>query len=317
MTIAPSPYLTQYLQPIAALLARDDVTDIYINAPGEVWAETIGGTIERYEEPAIDEASLWRLARQVASLSHQGINREHPLLSAILPDGSRVQIVAPPATRGAMAVAIRRHVVADRRLTDYDWSTLARARDVPAAPVETDPAARLAAAVRARKTILVSGGTSTGKTTFLNALLSEIPANERLIVIEDTPELQLRHANAVGLVAVRNALGEARIGTEDLLQASLRMRPDRIILGELRGPEAMTFLRAINTGHPGSISTIHADTPDRAVEQLALLVLQTGTRLTRADILLYVHQIIDVFVQLERRDGRRQITEVRWTDRTR
>ena len=317
MTIAPSPYLTQYLQPIAALLARDDVTDIYINAPGEVWAETIGGTIERYEEPAIDEASLWRLARQVASLSHQGINREHPLLSAILPDGSRVQIVAPPATRGAMAVAIRRHVVADRRLTDYDWSTLARARDVPAAPVETDPASQLAAAVRARKTILVSGGTSTGKTTFLNAVLSEIPANERLIVIEDTPELQLRHANAVGLVAVRNALGEARIGTEDLLQASLRMRPDRIILGELRGPEAMTFLRAINTGHPGSISTIHADTPDRAVEQLALLVLQTGTRLTRADILLYVHQIIDVFVQLERRDGRRQITEVRWTDRTR
>jgi type IV secretion system protein VirB11 len=315
MSVAPSLYLVEYLRPLAALLSRDDVTDIYINSPGEVWAETIGGAVERHVEGGIDEALLWRLARQVASLSHQGINRENPLLSAVLPDGSRVQIVAPPATRGAMAVAIRRHLVTDRRLIDYDWSTSGTPGAPLAALAEHDRAARLAAAVRARRTILISGGTSTGKTTFLNALLREIPADERLIVIEDTPELQLRHANAVGLVAVRNALGEARIDTEDLLQASLRMRPDRIILGELRGPEAMTFLRAINTGHPGSISTIHADTPDRAIEQLALLVLQTGTRLTRADIVAYVEQIVDVFVQLGRRDGRRVISEVRWSDR--
>lgn len=311
----PSPYLAAWLEPLAPLLARGDVTDIYINRPGEIWAETVGGRTERHEVPAIDDALLWRLARQIASLSHQGINREHPLLSAVLPDGSRVQIVAPPATRGSLAVAIRRQVATDMALTDYDWSAARAPKQ--SAPVidEDDPAARLAAAVRARKTILIAGGTSSGKTTFLNALLREIPAEERLIVIEDTPELPLRQANAVGLVAVRGELGEARVTTEDLLQAALRMRPDRIILGELRGAEAMTFLRAINTGHPGSISTIHADSPARAAEQLALLVLQSGARLTRADVLAYVHEIVDVFVQLERRDGGRCVSAIHWTQR--
>jgi type IV secretion system protein VirB11 len=308
------PFLDAYLAPISDVLVQPDVTDIYINHPGEIWIERLGGGIVREAVPALTEASLWRLARQIASLSHQGINREHPLLAARLPDGSRVQIVAPPATRGPLALAIRRHISANLTLQDYASSG---AFDVPDDPISDhgtaatdDRVAMLSNAVRDRKTILISGGTSTGKTTFLGALIREIPVEERLILIEDTPELPIEHANAVGLVAVKGELGEARVNADDLLQASLRMRPDRIILGELRGSEAYTFLRAINTGHPGSMTTIHADSPAKAIEQLALIILQSGTRLSREDIVHYVRNTVDVFVQLERRNGRRIVREI-------
>lgn len=316
MTGLPSdyPFLDAYLAPIAPLLIEPDVTDIYVNMPGEIWIERLGGAIEHRSIPALTDTSLWRLARQIASLSHQGISREHPLLSARLPDGSRVQIVAPPATRGPLALAIRRHLSTDLSLTDYARQG---AFDAPAMPpaqhatiADDERVARLATAVKERKTILISGGTSTGKTTFLNALIREIPREERLILIEDTPELQVAHPNAVGLVAVRGALGEARVDADDLLQASLRMRPDRIILGELRGPEAYTFLRAINTGHPGSMTTIHADSPAKAIEQLALIILQSGTQLSREDIVHYVRNTVDLFIQLERQGGRRMIRAI-------
>ena len=138
----------------------------------------------------------------------------------------------------------------------------------------------------------------------------EIDAEERLILIEDTPELVVRHPNAVGLVSARSALGEAVVNMEDLLNASLRMRPDRIILGELRGAEAFTFLRAVNTGHPGSMTTVHADSPERAIEQIALLVLQSGTRLNRDSVVHYVRSSVDVFVQLARRGGRRHVAAI-------
>jgi len=316
-------YLRSYLAPLADMLGRADVTDIYVNRPGEVWAETTAGGIERHDAPGLDEATLSRLARQIAALSHQGISREHPLLSATLPDGARVQVVGPPATRGPLALAIRKHVSPDLALGDYVASGAfadTRRGDVEG-PSDIDLALRamldegdisgmLAGAVKARKNILVSGGTSTGKTTFLNALIREIPAEERLILIEDTPELHLRHDNAVGLLAARSALGEAQVSADDLLRASLRMRPDRIILGELRGEEAYAFLRAVNTGHPGSMTTVHADSAERAIEQIALLVLQTGTRLNRDDVLHYVRSTVDVFVQLARVGGRRHVTEV-------
>lgn len=307
------PFLDAYLAPISGVLVQPDVTDIYINRPGEIWIERLGGGIERHDAPLLTEAGLWRLARQIASLSHQGINREHPLLAARLLDGSRVQIVAPPATRGPLAMAIRRHVSADLTLEDYAASG-AFDEPEPHAPLPVaqgdDRVALLAQAVHERKTVLISGGTSTGKTTFLNALIRKIPREERLILIEDTPELQLDHDNAVGLVAVKGELGEARVSADDLLQASLRMRPDRIILGELRGSEAYTFLRAINTGHPGSMTTIHADSPAKAIEQLALIILQSGTNLSRDDIAHYIRSTVDLFVQLERRGGRRFIRTI-------
>ena len=320
---APVPiYLANYLAPLQHFLARDDVTDLYINRPGQLWIETLGGTIERREVAALDTATLARLAQQVAAFSHQGISREHPLLSASLPDGARIQIIAPPATRGSLALAIRKHVARNLVLDDYAASeAFAEVGNNHAAQGAVD--AELAAfqdrrdftgllrhAVNHRRNILVAGGTSTGKTTFLNALIAEIATDERLILIEDTPELMLTHANAIGLIATRSTLGEAVVSAEDLLNASLRMRPDRIILGELRGSEAFTFLRAVNTGHPGSMTTIHADSPARAIEQIALLVLQTGTRLDRDSVVHYVRSTVDVFVQLGRSGGRRQVTDV-------
>jgi type IV secretion system protein VirB11 len=320
---APGVYLRAYLAPLTGMLARPDVTDIYVNRPGEIWAETTGGGIERHDAPGLDEATLARLARQIAALSHQGISREHPLLSATLPDGARVQVVAPPATRGALALAIRKHVSPDLALADYVATgafaeTKARQgfdrdetdRALAAMLQRGEIAGLLSAAVKARKNILVSGGTSTGKTTFLNALLREVPPEERLILIEDTPELAVAHQNMVGLLAARSALGEAQVSADDLVGASLRMRPDRIILGELRGPEAYAFLRAVNTGHPGSMTTVHADSPERAVEQIVLLVLQGGSQLGRDDVRHYVSRTIDVYVQLTRTGGKRRVSEV-------
>lgn len=313
-------YLDSFLAPLAPWLSRADVTDIWINRPQEIWLETLGGKIERHDEPLLDEKLLGRLARQIAAGSSQGINRAQPLLSASLADGSRVQVVAPPATRSGHAFAIRRHVASDLGL--HDWTSAGAFDGLNAAQVPQSGEARyrtlageeaapyLAEAVRKRRNILVAGGTSTGKTTFLNALLAEIPEDERLILIEDTEELRVNHANAVGLIAARGQLSEAAVDAEDLLIAALRMRPDRIILGELRGVEAFTFLRAVNTGHPGSMTTIHADTPRRAIEQLVLLVLQAGSRLSRDDVRHYVQESVDVFVQLERAGGKRRVAEI-------
>lgn len=321
MTVSAAAYLGVYLEPLAEMLDRPDVSDIYVNKTGEIWIETLGGAIERHPLPELTEPHLHRLARQVANISHQGISRERPLLAARLPDGSRIQIVAPPATRGPLALAIRKHVSADLALSDLEGagafelthSSAANERSadlLDATYRQADWRAFLVAAVRARQTILVSGGTSTGKTTFLNALLREIPPEERLILIEDTPELVLRHDNAVGLVAVRGDLGEAQVTPDDLLMASLRMRPDRIILGELRGNEAFIFLKAANTGHPGSMTTIHADSPGRAIDQLALLVLQASAGLHRNDVIEHIRRTIDVVVQLDRTGGRRRVANV-------
>lgn len=311
-------YLGSFLAPLRPFLDDPDVTDIYINCEREVWTESLGGVIARTDVAALDHQMLIRLSRQIAASSAQGISREHPLLAARLPDGSRVQIAVAPATRGDVAIAIRKHVTSDLSLDDYaaagaieadKLSGLDRSEDlVPVGPERAT--ACLRKAIGARSNILISGGTSTGKTTFLNALLREIPSQERLILIEDTPELSLTHQNSVGLVAARSELSEAHITATDLLVAALRMRPDRIILGELRGEEAFTFLRAVNTGHPGSMTTIHADTPARAIEQLALLVLQAGTQLRWEDVQRYVRSSVDVFVQLERREGRRVISQL-------
>lgn len=321
--VAPD-FLDLLLAPLAPLLAREGLTDLYVNRPGEVWVEMLGGAIERLSVPDLTAEWLWRLARQVARASGQAISRSSPLLGATLPSGARIQIVAGTATRGDLALAIRRAAIAAPRLSDYaaagafadtgtDWAEADP--DLARLDAAGDHAGFLAAAVRARKTILVSGGTASGKTTFVNALLAEIAADERLILIEDTPELVVTQPNVVGLVARRGRMAEADVTPEDLLQASLRLRPDRIIMGEVRGTEAFTFLRAVNTGHPGSITTIHADHPQGAIDQLAFLVLQAGTRLSHADVADYVRHVVDVFVHLERRNGQRRVAALLWRDR--
>jgi type IV secretion system protein VirB11 len=325
--IAQAVYLHAYLAPLAPLLERRDVTDIFINGPRELWVETVGGALERHHIAGLDDTTLWRLARQIASVSNQSVSREHPLLSATLPGGERVQIVTPPATQGEVVLAVRKHVLTDLRLEDYEragaFDRVRPGGGVADPDADTRWRALLAAgrtgdflrsAVRCRKNIVVSGGTSSGKTTFLNALLKEIPAQERLILIEDAPEIRLERDNAVGLVAVRGDQGEARVTAEDLLQAALRLRPDRIVMGELRAREAASFLRAVNSGHPGSITTLHADSPAGAVDQLALMVLQAGLGLGREEISNYVCSVVDVFIQLARQDGERIVSQIRVKD---
>jgi type IV secretion system protein VirB11 len=313
-------YLESYLAPLAPFLARTDVTDIYINRPGEVWLEAYGSAIERHFVPELTHETLQRLVRQIAALSAQGISRQHPLLAAALPSGERVQIVFPPATRGDVAIAIRKQIVADLRLDDFAGANDLAPRSPGSASARAQPeeltlpggdiASVLRCAVRERRTILICGGTSSGKTTLLNSLLREIPEEERLIFIEDTPELVIGHENAVGLVAARGTLREADVDTNDLLVASLRMRPDRIILGEVRGPEAITFLRAINTGHPGSMTTVHANSCDGAIEQLAFLALQGGLNLDWNALLSYIRSSIDIVINVKRRQGIVEIDSV-------
>ena len=308
-------YLSAYLAPFQQWLADENVTEILVNAPNEVWTESAGvAGMTRCDAPGIDDVLLSRLAAQVARFSHQGINRERPLLSAVLPTGERIQIVSPPATRRHFALSIRRHRLLDVPLTAYERDTKAdSAKSWHERAPGTSDIEFLRQAVRGGATILISGGTSSGKTTFLNALLREIPEHERVILVEDTPEIRLGDRNGVGLIAVKGETGEARVTTDDLLQASLRLRPDRIVLGELRGGEAVSFLRAINTGHPGSLSTIHANSPTGALEQLALMVMQSGLGLSRLDTIAYVRSVVDLIVQLDRQGGQRGIAAIERT----
>jgi type IV secretion system protein VirB11 len=321
---ADGVYLRAFLKPLDPWLSRADVTEILVNQPGEIWVESSGGgAMERIEVPDLTGTALTRLAGQVARTNHQGVSRANPLLSGRLPGGERIQIIAPPATREHLAIAIRKHVAVDLDLADYAaGGAFAALRDHQGDVATIDAALRqqladndllgfFRAAVAARKTILVAGGTSSGKTTFLNALLKQIGPEERIITIEDTPEVSLARPNALGLVAVRGDTGEANVTAEDLLQAALRMRPDRLLLGEMRGAEAFSFLRAVNTGHPGSISTIHANSCAGAIEQVALLALQARVNLGRAEIIAYARSVIDIVVQL-RRDGQgnRVVSEI-------
>ena len=303
------PFLEAYLEHFREWLDDPEVTELLVNRPGEIWIERPSG-MARHDASSIDDRLLQRLAEQVARVTNQGINRERPLLAAMLPNGARAQFVAPSATRAHWALAIRRHRLVEVPLDDYAFGAIQPLQAERRRSPDGDPIAFLREAVRDRQTILISGGTSTGKTTFLNALLREVPVNERVIVVEDTAEVQLHGPNDLGLIAVKGELGEAMIDTDDLLQAALRLRPDRILLGELRGKEAVSFLRAVNTGHPGSFSTIHANSPAGALEQLALMVMQTGLGLSRSDTIAYAKSVIDIIVQLGRAGQSRKIVAI-------
>ena len=322
---AANVYLNSYLAPFREWLACDDVTEILVNRPREVWVERLGcAQMERHDAPQVDGQLLERLAHQIARINHQGVSRASPLLAAILPGGARVQMVLPPATRGEVALAIRKHRLQDMTLESYFEQTA-----LPSGRKIADDSSMLASllqeqdylgffrsAVAARKTILISGGTSSGKTTLLNALLKEIPKHERVISIEDAPEIRLSGDNALGLVAVAGDQGEAKVTVDDLMRASLRMRPDRLIVGELRGGETVTFLRAINTGHPGSISTVHANSPRGAFEQIAFMCMQAGLGLGRQETMDYARSMIDIVIQLDRHSGQRAISCVELTNDT-
>ncbi len=318
-------FLRQFLGPLQSFLDRDDVSEVCINEPGVVWVEARGATgMERHELGEINERHILQLAKQVAASSRQSVGGESPLLSAALPTGERIQVILPPCAPRGGCVSIRKQVVKDLSLSDYEKAGAFNATLGSQSHTVNNQDAQLAAllehgdhprfirtAVAARKNILVSGGTSSGKTTFLNAIAKEIPAHERLITIEDTPEVELSQPNRVSLIASKGDQGEARVGIQQLLEATLRLRPDRILLGELRGQEAYTYLRAVNTGHPGSITTLHADSPNGAFEQLALMVLQANMGLRREEIMAYVKAVVEVVIQLKRTpSGERIVSEI-------
>lgn len=315
--------LETYLEPLQRIFAKENVNEVCINRPGEVWIEQKG---DIYNEliPALDLDHLKGLAMLVARSTEQKISEEAPLLSATLPNGFRIQIVIPPATEaGSIGMAIRKPAAMVLDLEAYEKMG-AFAQTVVEKVIDEDGIMMaqmlkenrikdfLYKAVVSKKNIIISGGTSTGKTTFTNAMLRAIPKDERLITCEDAREVNLSdHPNRLHLLASKGGQGRAKVTIQDLIEACLRLRPDRIIVGELRGAEAFSFLRAINTGHPGSISTLHADTPQMALEQLKLMVMQAGLGMPPDQIRNYIAHVVDVVVQLKRGDhGRRYVSEI-------
>jgi type IV secretion system protein VirB11 len=274
--------------------------------------------------------AIRRICEQVAAYSSQSVNEETPLISAAMPNGERFQGVLPPAAPEGGSFSIRRQVIRDLSLDDYAaMGALDQVRVSGPSQIEaegtTDLDRELAKllrqgtvesrvqflrkSVKGRITTLMSGGTSTGKTTFANAMLKEVPLHERLVSIEDTRELRFSHPNYVALVASKGDQGLSRATIASLLESALRMRPDRIFLGEIRGKEGFSFLQAVNTGHPGSLTTLHANSPLSAFERLALMTLEAGLGLSKAEVIDYVKFIVPIVVQLTR-SPKRGVSEI-------
>lgn len=324
-----SPYiaLNTYLKPLEEIFARESVNEISINKPKEIWIENNGEITKEIIE-TLDYQHLSELSHLIAQSTEQKITGETPILSATLPNGFRIQVVLPPACEhGKIIFSIRKPSTLQWSLDDYEKMGAFDAVTIEDKGLDEETKKLLElvkqkkikeflkSVVLFKKNLLISGGTSTGKTTFANSIFMEIPSHERLISVEDAREIHFKkHENIVHLLASKGGQGRSRLTTQDLIEASLRLRPDRIIVGELRGSEAYSFLRAINTGHPGSITTLHADTPLMAIEQLKLMVMQAGLGLSPEDIRRYIINIVDVIVQLKRGEkGKRYISEILFT----
>lgn len=313
------------LRALRPLLADSEVTELCINRPREAFIESRDGW-HRETLPFADFDWCCRLAKLVANSTQQRIDAASPLLSASLPSGERVQIVMPPATSaGCVAITIRRPADQVWGIDELGRRGIFRATRKAGQgpdPVEeqlmqllrsSDYEAFMRLAVRSRRNILVSGPTGSGKTTWTKALIREIPGDERLISIEDAQELVLdRHPNHVRLFYSKDAQGVARVTPKQLLESCLRMKPDRILLAELRAEEAFDYLRNVNSGHPGSITSIHAASAELAFEQLVLLVKQNqgGRDLARADIKNLLFLLIDVVIQFGVERHERFIKEI-------
>lgn len=313
------------LRALQPLLERPGVTEICINRPGEVFLETGVG----WHREAVNWADFdWchRFAKLVANFTRQRVDEAAPLLSGALPSGERVQIALPPATaRGCVAINIRRPAQTVWSVSDLaGWGTFQNTcaaddtTDVHASALREMLTERryedfMRLAVQSRRNIVVSGPTGSGKTTWTKALIREIPAEERLITIEDAPELVLDgHPNHVRLFYSKDDQGLSRVTPKQLLEACLRMKPDRILLAELRAEEAFDYLRNVNSGHPGSITSVHASSAMLAFEQLTLLVKQSaaGRQLARRDIQSLLRLLIDVVIQCGLERHRRCVKEI-------
>lgn len=316
--------LMHHLAPLQPFLAVAGVTELVINRPGEIGLEGAGGW-RWHDVPELTGPWLSTLATAAAAYTRQDVTASDPICSTVLPGGERCQIVLPPAApAGQPSLTIRKPSAAEFAMDDLVRAGLFEGAQASGACASADDA-RLAAlharedwpaflelAVRARKNILISGATGSGKTTLSKALIRLIPEHERLLTIEDARELTVPHRNTVHLLYSKDGQGLAKVGSKQLLESALRMRPDRILLQELRDGTAFFYLRNVNSGHPGSITTVHADSAELAFEQLTLLVKESdgGRDLARDDIRALLHVLVDVVVQLRKIDGRHRVTEV-------
>ncbi|MCQ4634045.1 P-type DNA transfer ATPase VirB11 [Shinella sp. CPCC 100929] len=319
----------ELLKPFSAFLQDPSLYEVIVNRPGQVLTEGPGGW-RTHDLPGLTFEKLMRLARAVASFSHQSIDETRPILSATLPGDERIQVVIPPATlKETVSITIRKPSSVDFTLDDLDErlffeGTRTIEADAPGNDDELRNLYRagqikefLRQAVVSRKNIIISGATGSAKTTLSKALIKHIPGDERIISIEDTAELVIPQINNVRLFYSKDRQGLSQAGPRQLLESSLRMRPDRILLQELRDGTAFYYIRNVNSGHPGSITTVHADSVALAFEQLMLLIKESEAArdLARVEILNLLHASIDVVVQCRRLAGAFRASEVYFRQR--
>jgi pilus assembly protein CpaF len=289
------------LGPLEPLLEDPEITEIMINRPGQVFVERNGRTL-RTGIAFESDAQLKQVIDRIVSSIGRRVDESSPMCDARLKDGSRVNVILPPLVPRGACLTIRKF--SQDKLQGDDLVRMQSATP--------DIMRYLAAAVRSRLSIVVSGGTSSGKTTLLNILSSYIPADERVITIEDSAELQLYQEHLITMESrPPNVEGQGAISIRDLVRNALRMRPDRLIVGECRGAEALDMLQAMNTGHEGSLSTVHANSPEDAVSRLETMVLMAGTDLPSRAILKQIASAVDIIVQVSRlRGGERKIVGI-------
>ena len=287
------------LGPLERLLRDPEVTDVLVNGSRAVWTERQGVMAKTAVEFADDAAVIAAVERVLAPLGLR-IDRASPTVDARLADGSRLHAVIPPVAVDGPIVAVRRFTKAVQNLDEL----------VASGSADAQAAALLQAAVRDRRNLIISGGTGAGKTTLLNVLSTEIPATERIVTVEDAAELDLA-GHVVRLEArPANAEGAGEISLQQLVRSALRLRPDRIIVGEVRGPEALDMVWALNTGHDGSMSTVHANSPAEALWRLETLALSGERRVGEEAVRRQIVSAIDIVVQVARQQGVRRVVSI-------
>jgi pilus assembly protein CpaF len=289
------------LGPLEPLLRDGGISDILVNGKDNVFIER-GGLLERVDVRFRDDRHLLQIIDRIVSRIGRRVDESSPMVDARLPDGSRVNAIIPPLALDGPALSIRR----------FGTGPLSSSQLVQLKSISAEMMEMLSAAVRARISILISGGTGAGKTTFLNVLSQNIPQNERIVTIEDAAELQLALQNIVRLeTRPPNVEGQGAVRQRQLLINSLRMRPDRIIIGEVRGEEAFDMLQAMNTGHEGSMTTIHANTPRDALSRLESMVAMSSLTLPERTVRQQIASAIAIVVQVSRlSDGSRKVTSI-------
>ena len=288
-----------FLKPIEHLVLDDSISEVMVNGADRVFIER-NGFLEQIQGVSIGDKSLMVAVKNIARRLGDDISESKPILDSRLPDGSRVAAVIPPCSLGGVTLTIRKF-----NTRHFEMDDLIRAGTLHRALAN-----RLEDYVLQRKNILISGGTGTGKSTLAGQLARFMPVDERILLIEDTAELQLRQSNLVRFEARQAQNSLPAVAIRDLLKAALRHRPDRIILGEIRGAEAFDLLQLLNTGHAGTLSTIHASSAKQGLARFTSCVLQSGVELPYRAIKTNIGDSVNVVIHIERRPGRRFIAEV-------